>query len=542
MKFAPLPLGEAEGALLAHSLSAGALRLKKGRRLGPPELAALAAAGIDTVVAARLEAGDVGEDEAAARIAHALAPEPEALSLSVAAPFTGRVNLYAGAPGVLRVDAARVAALNALDEAVTLATLPDYARLSPRQMVATVKIIPYAAPETAITAAERLADQAPLLRVCPPVLASASVIATETPGTKPSVTEKGLQAVRQRITALGMALADAQTVPHTAPEVAKAVAAATGEIVLILTASATSDRADVGPAGVEAAGGRLVRFGMPVDPGNLLFLAERAGRPVVGLPGCARSPKLNGADWVLERLVAGLPVDGAQIAAMGVGGLLKEIPARPAPRAGGWAEALPRRPRIAAVVLAAGAARRMRGADKLLEPIAGTPLLTRVTTELARSGVEDIVAVLRPEDEARRRALATTPARLVINPRAEEGMGTSLAAGVAALPPETDAALVVMADMPEIAAPDIDRLIAAFDPEEDRAIVRATAADGTPGHPVLFGRRFFEALTALDGDRGAREVVREHPEFCVEVALPGRAALTDLDTPEAWAAWRAAAG
>ena len=107
---------------------------------------------------------------------------------------------------------------------------------------------------------------------------------------------------------------------------------------------------------------------------------------MVGLPGCARSPAVNGADWVLERLAAGIPVGDAEIAAMGVGGLLKEIAARPQPREG--RPEAPGRPRVAAIVLAAGAARRMRGRDKLLEPVGGRPVL-RVVAEAARASRVD---------------------------------------------------------------------------------------------------------------------------------------------------------
>ena len=91
---------------------------------------------------------------------------------------------------------------------------------------------------------------------------------------------------------------------------------------------------DVAPSAVRLAGGKVTRFGMPVDPGNLLFLGEVGNRPVIGLPGCARSPALNGADWVLERVMCGVPIGDAEISAMGVGGLLKEIPTRPRPREG----------------------------------------------------------------------------------------------------------------------------------------------------------------------------------------------------------------
>ncbi|MEO0621635.1 MAG: molybdopterin-binding/glycosyltransferase family 2 protein [Pseudomonadota bacterium] len=542
MKFGPLPLNEAEGAVLAHSLSVPGGRLKKGRHLTASDLARLAEAGIAEVVAARLEPGDVPEDTAAARIAAALAPDPAALGLTVSAPFTGRTNLFAQEAGVMTLDANAVAALNALDEAVTLATLPPFARVVPRQMVATVKIIPYVAPDAAVAAAERLAARSPVVQVHALARRSAGLLLTQVPGQKDSVVEKGAEAVRRRLAGLGIALAAERIAPHRTEAIADAIASMPGEMVLILTGSATSDRADAAPAGLIAAGGRLTRFGMPVDPGNLLFLGALGDRrPVIGLPGCARSPKLNGADWVLERIACGIDVTSGEIAAMGVGGLLKEIPSRPVPRAGP-AEMVARRPLVHAVLLAAGASRRMRGRDKLLEEVEGQPLLSRTAAEIAASGVDSTVAVLRPGDAPRAAALSGTGVRTVENPRAAEGMGTSLAAGLRALPADTDAALVVMADMPEISAADIDRLIAAFDPAEGREIIRATTATGRPGHPVLFSRRFFEALQALEGDRGARTILEENAEFVTDVPLAGEAATTDLDTPEAWAAWRARQG
>ena len=112
----------------------------------------------------------------------------------------------------------------------------------------------------------------------------------------------------------------------------KALSEAPGEMVLILTGSATSDIADTAPAALVAAGGGVIHYGMPVDPGNLLFLGDLAGKPVIGLPGCARSPALNGADWVLERLICGISVSADDIMGWGVGGLLKEIPERGHPR------------------------------------------------------------------------------------------------------------------------------------------------------------------------------------------------------------------
>jgi molybdenum cofactor cytidylyltransferase len=129
-----------------------------------------------------------------------------------------------------------------------------------------------------------------------------------------------------------MTLAGVATTPHETPAIAEALARLPGEMLMILTGTATSDLHDTAPQALRRAGGQVARFGMPVDPGNLLFLGTLGERPVIGLPGCARSPALNGADWVLERLACGLAVTDDDIAAMGVGGLLKEIPIRPQPR------------------------------------------------------------------------------------------------------------------------------------------------------------------------------------------------------------------
>ena len=146
-------------------------------------------------------------------------------------------------------------------------------------------------------------------------------------------------------------------------EAITALLSAGADLVLISGASAVTDRQDIAPAAIVAAGGEITHFGMPVDPGNLICFGRIGDRPVIILPGCARSPALNGIDWVLDRIFAGEILDSREIARMGVGGLLKEIEARPAPREAKKAPgagAAPRTlPRIAALVLAAGRSTRM---------------------------------------------------------------------------------------------------------------------------------------------------------------------------------------
>lgn len=326
MRFGPVPVRDALGGVLAHSVPLGTGRLRKGKVLEAADLDALAASGLEQVTIARLDSDDLAEDDAALRIARAL-PAP-GTGLELRAVGTGRVNLHAAGPGLVQVRAQAVHALNALDPAITLATLAPLARVSTGEMVATVKIIAYGVAARAVAAAAQAGAGA--LALAPPRLARAVLIQTQVD--PDADLSKGQRVTAARLDRLGVALDPPVTVPHAVAPLARALAAAQAELILILTASATSDLHDTAPEALRAAGGEVVHFGMPVDPGNLLFLGRLGARPVIGLPGCAKSPALNGADWVLERVVCGLTPRAQDLMAMGVGGLLSEIPSRPRPR------------------------------------------------------------------------------------------------------------------------------------------------------------------------------------------------------------------
>ncbi len=330
MKFGPIPVDTAQGAILAHSVKAGDQKLRKGVLLDAEHCELLAKAGIDNVIVARMEDGDCHEDEAAKHLASALVPDPDTAKVRVTDPFTGRVNLIAEEPGVVELDVAALERFNQVHPMITVATVPRYQQMGPGGMVATIKVISYAVPRSDVERASELARNS--IRLVAPIHRAAGLVVTDIPG-GPS-NEKGIAAIRGRIEALGMDLAEVSTVPHRKDALSRALLQVQGDLLLILTGSATSDPHDVAPEAVRDAGGHVDRFGMPVDPGNLLFLGAIGHRPVIGLPGCARSPALNGADWVLSRIACGIDTTGADIAAMGVGGLLKEIPTRPQPRAG----------------------------------------------------------------------------------------------------------------------------------------------------------------------------------------------------------------
>lgn len=546
MRFGDTPIDEASGAILAHSRRADGINFSKGRILSDEDIARLKEAGVSTVVAARLDADDMHEDEAAATVAKALAGE----GIDVTAAFTGRCNHFAREAGLAVLDHERIDALNELDESVTVATLPPFARVEPRQMVATVKIIPYGAPKTAVARAVGVAKEAnrPMISVAPFHAMRAGLVQTKLPGTRDKVLDKAVGTTTKRLTSLGSTLNGERRVAHDAKAIANALVELKSEgcdLFLIAGASAIVDRHDVVPAGIEGAGGKVIHFGMPVDPGNLLLTGELDGMPVLGLPGCAKSPKYNGFDMVLERLAARLPVGRAEIVRMGSGGLLAEIPTRPQPRDETEAdEAGPQQaPRVAVLVLAAGRSTRMGGPNKLLAEADGAPLVVHaVKAALASQAVEVVVVLGHMADEIRPAIEKALPVkarvRFVTNPDFADGLSTSVRTGIAALGPNIDAAIVQLGDMPGVGAPLLNRLMAAFSPVEGRSICVPTVG-GKRGNPVLWARRFFAEMGNLSGDSGAKHLIGEHADLVCEVEMTGEAAITDIDTPEALAAWRA---
>lgn len=535
MEFGPIPVSASEGSILAHGVRTGSRVFKKGRLLSAADVAALLDGGISEVIAARLGVDDIGEDEAASRLAERLAGR----NVRKGAAFTGRANLYAKTSGLVLVDAERVSALNRIDEAITFATLRPFERVSPGLLVATVKIIPFAAPKVALEAAERLLADSPPLSIAPFAPRNAALISTKLPGTKDVLLNKNRQSIDARLNSIASSVTFETRVSHNLQALTSALheAAARGcDPILVLGASAITDRRDVIPAAIVAAGGSVDHFGMPVDPGNLLLVGRFGGAHVIGLPGCARSPRLNGVDFVLWRLAAELPVGRDEITAMAVGGLLAEIPTRPQPRDEA-PSVVPRAPKIAGIVLAAGRSSRM-GSNKLLADIRGEPMVRHTVKAALNSSVGRVVVVTGNESDRVTNALRGLHVQIAENAEFARGLSTSLRCGLQALPDDVDGALVLLGDMPSISTALVEKLIAAFNPGEGRAICVATR-DGKQGNPVLWARRFFPDLISIEGDVGGRNLLGVYGELVCEVEAETDAPLLDIDTPEALAAYLA---
>ena len=534
MIFKDMPVIDSEGALLAHGITAGSRRFKKGHLLARADIADLLTAGVDTVAAILMEAEDVDENTVADRLATQLL----ATGISSQKAFTGRCNLIAEEDGLFCYKESRLHEINLLDESITIAALPSYSRVHKGQMVATVKIIPFAVPTGLLDECiSKLASSPFTLQAFQALRVELIETVLSAPSEK--ISTKLRSVTEARIRSVGGTLAWHHHCYHSSEKLQDALPslAIDADLILIAGTSATTDRRDVVPAGIEAAGGVVDHFGMPVDPGNLLVLGHIGFTPVIGLPGCAKSPKLNGFDWVLERLACGLEVTSTDIMKMGAGGLLKEIGSRPQPRGHAIEDEQMGTPAITAIVLAAGKSSRMVGDNKLLALIDDAPMITHTVQQVKDSDTStEIVVTGRDADEIGA-ALSEIDVKFAYNPDFATGMASSLRTGINALPEGTDGALICLGDMPLVTPQQMNALIDAFDPVEGRGICVPTY-QGKWGNPVLWASTYFDEIRAISGDKGARDLLHHHGDHVCEVAMDEDAILQDFDTPESLARFK----
>ena len=529
MKFGSVPLIEASGAYLAHAVQAGPTRFKKGTLLKSDELETLKGAGIASVIVARLEPGDIGEDEAATRLA-SIARHP---SLRLAKAATGRVNIHSEVEGLFVVNKSAIDAINRIDPSITVATLGEFATVTRGQMVATVKIIPFAVPETAIAKALAVAGgfEGTLFSVAQWQPRRVGLVATMLPSLKPEIMDKTARILGARLARSGSHIMAELRVQHDEHAVARAIeklADQGAELIIVFGASAVVDPQDVIPESIRLSGGTVIQVGMPVDPGNLLVLGRHGAIPVIGAPGCARSPKENGFDWILDRVLCGIDVTPEDFSGMGVGGLLMEIETRPRPRE---LEPVKRQPKLCGLLLAAGRSTRMGGSHKLAALFNDEPLINRSASVLGSSGIGAPVVVLGHDAERMKSLLGATAVSTVINPDYADGLSSSLRTGIAALPSDCDGVVIHLADMPGVTSEAIRQMGSAFAKSGGTAIVRATHA-GKRGNPVILPRSVFTQVSRLTGDMGARAIVEGFAGQIIDVEI-GEAASIDVDTPEA---------
>jgi len=538
MRFGPTPVEDALGHKLAHGLKRGSLKLPKGHRLTAADLAGAKAAGLEMLTTVALGPDDLDEDEAAERLGRLIA----ARHLTAQTGTGGRINWTAACDGLLTVEPAVVDRFNAIDEALTLATLPSDVWVTEGERVASLKIIPFAIASSVVTQGQAvLRTGRPFQLHARRMDLTAVLVQTRQPDTAERLLAKSACVQAKRLAPFGATMTALPVADHTVPALTEAIfdaAAQAPDLILIEGAVAICDRHDVLPSALLAAGGQVLRYGMPTEPGNLILLGHVRGHLVIGLPGCARSPALNGLDRVLARWAAGLPVAAEDLLALGVGGLLAPRPGRA--RRSPHADAVPN---LAALLLAAGSSNRMGGPNKLLLPWRDDLSLVEASAAAADTlPLRQRLAVLSRDADRVAPRLAPLGFDSVINRNSPTGgQASSLVLGLSALDPTVDAVLVMLGDMPSVRPDTLSALTAAFRAAPQVAAVQPVHG-GRRGNPVLIARRLFAQLMQLTGDQGARGVLSALGDDLILLPVDDPGILTDIDDPDSYADQRAKAG
>ena len=532
MDFKEISLHQAENAILAHSLNLLERKLKKGTVLNREDVMELEENGYHSVMVAILSGEDIPEDIAAKNLASEIAGD----LVDVEKAITGRCNLRANKAGLLVIDNLSLDKINMVHESMTVATLEPFIPVYQGQLIATIKIIPYAVADLQLQTCLNVAKKASnIIRVAPFNPKSVGFIQTTIKGLKQSILDKTSKVLSQRLERFNSHISQEIRCQHDSDEVAKAIKQLRDkdlDILIISGATAVADRHDVVPSAITMCGGEIIHFGMPVDPGNLLLLGHYDEKYVLGMPGCARSPKFNGFDIVLDRLIADVPVTSSDIMQMGLGGLLKEIADRPQPRmVQSGKSKMKKTHRITAIILAAGQSHRMGDENKLLMMIDDCPMIEHVAKTLNESCLNEIIVVTGFEAEQIKSALDSYDLRFVDNPDYEQGLSTSLVAGLRSVDEMTDAVIICLGDMPMVSSADITQLMNAFNPEEGREICMPTY-QGKRGNPILWSRRFINEMLQLEGDVGAKHLLFKYDDVVHEVPIQDSGILLDFDTEE----------
>ena len=529
MQLAEFATTDCTGLVLAHRQNFVGSSLAKGTVLTDQHVAALIAAGVEKLVCARPDHSDIHEDDAAARLAALLSPKNFDFSMAA----TGRVNIKVPQQGLIRYDREVIRKINEIDERITFALVQHNQLLVAGQMAATLKIIPFFVPETSLQKIEDLVANSPAFSFHPLRQARVALIQTRIDGQADRLFAATKNVTVARLQVLGCDLVASHICRHNRQEVAELIISCTqtgAEIILVCGGSAIIDRQDELPQAVVMAGGAITQLGLAVDPGNLLMFAKIGKLPVIGMPGCARSPKLNGLDWVLQLILADIEMTRAEFADMAAGGLLMEIASRPLPRA---IATRPKQPdRLVGMLLAAGQSRRMGGQNKLLADIAGKPMVRHVAEAMCDAGIDDLTVVIGHQADQVAAALDQLPVNLVFNPQFAAGQGHSVAAGIAGLDDSVTDVVIALGDMPLVSVETLRQLIAAHQActDHQRRITLPSAA-GKRGNPVIWGSAFFPELKQLRGDAGGRQVLQDHFAAHNPVESTTSTIFQDIDTP-----------
>lgn len=530
MKFGQFNIDGSHGLMLAHTQRVDKGVIKKGTVLGDADINKLRASNVELVTGVFIDEDDVDEAEVSEKIAQGLCGD----GLEVGKPFSGRCNLHAVHGGLLEINAEPIDEINRMGDGVLIATLKKYEVVEAGRTVATIKVAPFALSRDKLATMLDYTKQGAAIVVHPFVPHKIGLILSTVDGQKKSLLHKAREVIVARIESYGSSGQVVTFCNHDKFAVSKAINEIVDDvdIILVLGAVSPSDIKDVVPGAIVESGGCVDVFGIPVDPGNLLISGRIEDKVVIGLPGCARSPALNGIDLVLARLMAKQDISKDILSSFGVGGLLADVSERVQGRQNPVHDKGRLSRKVSAIVLAGGSSRRMGEENKLLAHWQGRPLIRHVVDTALSCQASDVIVVTGHDAGCVRDALAGLNVRYVHNAHFEEGLSTSLRTGVGALASNCGGALILLGDMPRLRRGTVDELIACFDEQEGEKIC-IPLCEGRQGNPVVWPRKYFKDILDISGDRGAKKLLKTYGEHVIEHVTQDSGVLIDVDTPQA---------
>ena len=517
MYFGNIALDKSEGNILAHSLTINNKKFFKGKIISKKDIIFLKSNGLDSIICAVPNKNDIHEDKTAKILGKLFVNK----SIVMEDPHTGRVNLLASETGLIIIDEKIINKFNATSEHITIATLKNYSKVNKGDMIATIKIIPFYVNSLILKNINNV-HLKEALNIYPFKQKNVGLILSHSEKENLKLNKISVEMISNRLANLNSSLKKIITCKHDSYSISKNIKILKKEkidLILVLGASAIVDIKDKIPEAIQLAKGNIIRFGMPVDPGNLLLLGKLKNIPIIGLPGCARSPSLNGFDWILERLIVGTKISSKNISDMGVGGLLKTTNKH---------KSNIKKYNISNIILAAGQSKRMKEKNKLLINIDNKKMIESIVNSAIKSNASNNIIVLGHQNKKIEKYISKD-ITIIINEEYKKGLSTSLKKGVSALPEECDAAIIILGDMPKITSDLINSLIKNFDPKNNKYIAAPTY-NGKRGNPILVGRKYFPDILNLKGDKGAKNILDKNSKYINNVPQKDSFSLIDIDT------------
>ncbi len=531
MKIQSLGPRESIGLVLAQTYNLPSKTISKGTFITNEIFAYFKTENVRTILCAVPEEDDIHEDEAAEAISNAI----DKNQMYAERASTGRVNFKSNSLCLVRYERDFIREVNLVDESIAFSIVEHNQLIAKNDLIATLKIIPFFTKKKYVNQVIKILAKDEIFKIHSLKKKEVTLIQTCFEWQRKSIFTATSNVTRSRLEALGCPLKKETLIPHNHKSLCSEIESSIdsgAQVLLISGASAITDRSDYIPKAILAVGGEIIQFGLPVDPGNLLLIGQIGSTTIIGMPGCARSPKLNGFDWVLQLLMANIPINKAELADMGAGGLLMEIASRPLPRA--LAKSVKKREKkIMGVILAAGNSTRMGKDNKLLRNIGDASLVRNTAIEMLKSDLDSCSIVLGYQADKIAEAIKDLNLNLILNPLWEEGQGSSLKAAVNTLDTTYSDVLIMLGDLPGVTSKHINTIIEEHLLTDNRkSKITIPSFNGKKGNPVIWGRSFFPDLSNLQGDVGGRALFSQHPAAINLLDMDDPAVVTDTDTPE----------